>query len=159
MSLQLTLGVGGLTGPLGKTATVQHLAGLSLFAEFRNPGKKPLAAVIHATPLANGEYAIEITDAEGKPVDVDRMGGCGTMSPLMDHEIFTVEPGMVIRTPVHLNFHFLRTPGIYRLRVRYRAWNDPATGRGAQPTAEKRLKQLWTGTLHSDWITFTVTPA
>lgn len=157
MSLHLSIGMGGESGPLEKTATAPILSTVPLMAEFRNTGPKALSAVIDVKPLDEGDYRIEVTTPGGEPVEVRSWGGCGTGAPLMDHEIFTVEPGGSARVPVSLNFYFLAEPGTYRLRVRYEA-SRSSSPRDAQPEAAKRLQTLWTGSLESNWVTVTIRP-
>lgn len=139
-------------------ATLRTFSDLRLHARFENRGKKPLSAVIDVTPLSHGSYTVEVQDADGGPPDLDSFGLCGTMSPLMEHEIFLVEPGAAVDVPVHLD-HAGLAPGSYRLRVTYHARKSSDDEEGSTPVVKERLRHFWTGTLVSEWIPFTIEPA
>lgn len=137
-------------------AEIRHLAELRLTAVFENPGKKPLSVLIHATPLSHGGYDVEVVDAQGRPADLDGFGMCGTVAPLMEHEIQVVEPGATFRTPVHPGRGSSLKPGSYRIRVAYHAHDSDHHRDSLAPVVVQRLKVFWTGGLQSDWIPLTV---
>jgi len=152
MALRLTL--------VSETAPgiqIRHLEQLNLAADFENRGKKPVSVVIDATPLSHGSYALEITDAQGKPVKARAFGMCGTMSPLQESEIALIEAGTTFRTPVQSG-RLTLAPGGYRARVRYEAHRSDHAKDSLAPEVVKRLRHLWTGTLHSNWISLALQP-
>jgi hypothetical protein len=147
MTLHLTLSV--------QKPSVSTLYELRLTARFENRGKKPLSAVIDATPLSHGDYSVEFQDAEGRPVDLDGFGMCGTMAPLVDHEVFLVEPGSTADILVHPGRGTLGA-GAYRVRVSYHAYRNDHGKDSWTPVVKERLKHFWTGDLISDWVPFTI---
>ena len=148
MSLHLTLSA--------ETASLRDLSELRLQARFENRGKKPLSAVIDATPLSHGTYRVEFRDARGGPVDLEQFGMCGMMSPLLEHEIFLVEAGGVVSTPVHGARSSGLPPGDYAVRVTYGAHASRHGEESWTPVVKERLKHFWAGTLVSDWVPFTI---
>jgi len=152
MALHLTL-----LSEIAPGTEIRHLEQLNLAAQFENRGKKPVSVVIDVTPLSHGSYALEITDPKGKPVDARAFGMCGTLSPLQESEIVLVGAGKTFRTPVQAGGLTL-APGAYRARVRYEAHNSDRNEDSLTPEVVRRLKRLWTGTLHSNWISLTLQP-
>lgn len=150
VSLHLTL--------LAEKRELRRLSDLQLTALFENRGKKPLSAVINATPLSHGRYEVEFQDSEGRAPNLHHFGKCGTMSPLLDHEIFDVAPGTVHRVPVYGGQGADLPPGAYRVRVTYEAYPSDHGKESWTPVVKERLKYLWTGTLVSDWVPFTIRP-
>jgi hypothetical protein len=150
MSLRLTL---ALDQP-----DLQSISHMKPVARLENRGKKPLSAVIHATPLSHGEYSIEVQDARGRPVRLNAIEMCGMMSPLMEHEIFIVEPGASVDLPIPMGNIGPIPPGSYRARVTYRAHHSDSHKENWTPVVKDRLRHFWTGTLSSDWTPFTIRP-
>jgi hypothetical protein len=159
MSLQLTAGIDDGKGGVLDRVEVRKGAPVTLVARLQNRGKKVLSAVINATPLSHGEYKVEVRDREGRPVNLHAIGMCGTMSPLMEHEIFDLEPGATV--PILVGAHFdLTPPGSYEARVRYEAHeSDRVAKEDLDPAVVRRLKHFWTGTLHSNWVPVTILAA
>jgi len=79
------------------------------------------------------------------------------MSPLLEHEIALVEAATTFRTPVQAG-RLTLAPGAYRARVRYEAHTSDHGKESLAPEVVKRLKHLWIGTLHSNWISLTLLP-
>jgi hypothetical protein len=150
MSLGLTL--------VASESSVRTLSELRLVARFENRGKKPLSVLIDATPLSHARYTVEFQAADGRPPDLAGFGMCGTMAPLMEHEIFLVDAGAVATTPVHVGRGSGLAPGDYRVRVTYHAHQSTHGKDGWTPVVKERLKQFWVGTLVSDWVPFTIRP-
>jgi hypothetical protein len=149
MTLRLTL--------VAEKTDLSRFADLQLFAQFENRGKKPLSAVINATPLSHGDYTVEIRDALGRPPDLERFGMCGTMAPLLEHEIFVVEPGATHRQHVYSGAANLPA-GAYKARVTYTAQRSDHGRESWTPVVKQRIEVLWTGTLVTEWLPFTIRP-
>jgi hypothetical protein len=150
MALHLTL--------VASPKTLQNLSELRLEARFENRGKKPLSAIIDATPLSHGKYTVEFQSADGRAADLRGFGMCGTMAPLMDHEIFLVDAGAVATTPVQVGRFSGLAPGDYRVRVTYASHKSTHGKDSWTPAVKERLKHFWAGTLVSDWVPFAIRP-
>jgi len=158
MTLQLTAGIDDGKGGILDRVEVRQGSEVILVARLQNLGKKVLSGVINATPLSHGGYKVEVRDREGRPVNLHTIGMCGTMSPLMEHEIFDVEPGGAVPILVGANFYFT-PPGSYEARIRYEAHeSDRVAEKDLDPVVVRRLKHFWTGTLHSNWVPVTILP-
>jgi hypothetical protein len=158
MALHLTAGIDDGNGGFLDRVEVRKGSEVTLVARLQNLGDQVLSGVIHATPLSHGEYKVEVRDGEGRPVEIHTIGMCGTMSPLMEHEIFDVEPAGTVQILVAANFYF-NPPGSYEARIRYEAWESKRVAdEFLEPVVVQRLKHLWTGTLHSNWVPVTILP-
>ena len=136
------------------------LSHVTIVARLQNRGEQPFSVVINATPLSHGKYSIEVRDAQARPVSLHSFGMCGTMSPLLDHEIVDVAPGGTFQTLVGGRFHGMSTPGAYEARVRNEAHDsDRFGGERLDPVVVERLNHFWTGTIDSNWVPVTIRPA
>jgi hypothetical protein len=160
MTLRLSAGVDDGKGGFLERAERRDFSDATFVARLQNRGKEPLSVVIHATPLSHGNYTIEVRDGGGRPVNLRAFGRCGTMSPLMEHEIVDVAPGETFQILVGGHFDSQTRPGAYEARIRYEAYENDRFGEDRlDPVVVERLKHFWTGTLHSNWVPVTILPA